>query len=49
MLGILTLGQVNLQIISSIVDWHRFDAYPDPDPTFHFDAAPDVGKSGIKI
>jgi hypothetical protein len=24
-----------------VVDWHRFDAYRDPDPTFHFDAVPD--------
>ncbi len=29
--------------MSSVVDWHCFDGYPDPNPTFHFDAAPDVG------
>jgi hypothetical protein len=36
------------------VDRHRFDANPDPDPTFNFDAGPDpasgfthVGKSEI--
>jgi hypothetical protein len=23
------------------MDCHRFDADPDPDPTFHFDADPD--------
>jgi hypothetical protein len=26
---------------TSVVDRHRFDADPDPDPTFHFDADPD--------
>ena len=25
----------------SVVDRHRFDAGPDQDPTFHFDADPD--------
>ncbi len=40
--------------ISIVVDQHRFDANPDPDPTFQFDADPDlasgfpyVGKSEI--
>ncbi len=40
--------------ISSVVDRHRFDANPDPDPTFQFDNDPDlasgfpcVGKSEI--
>jgi hypothetical protein len=26
---------------NDVVDWHRFDAKPDPYPTFHFDANPD--------
>jgi hypothetical protein len=25
----------------SVVDWHRFDAYPDQDPNVHFYADPD--------
>ncbi len=25
---------------SSGVDWHRYDANPDPDPNFHYDADP---------
>jgi hypothetical protein len=29
----------------SVVEWHAFDAVPDPDPNFHFDADPHVGKS----
>jgi hypothetical protein len=27
------------------MDCHRFDADPDPDPTFHFDADPDPDPS----
>jgi hypothetical protein len=27
--------------VTSVVDWYRFDAVPDPDPTFHFKADPD--------
>ncbi len=23
------------------MDWHRYDADPDPDPTFYFDVGPD--------
>jgi hypothetical protein len=39
-----TTGQlITVQGKSSVVDWHCFDGYPDPNPTFHFDAAPDVG------
>jgi hypothetical protein len=25
------------------VDWHRFDAYPDSNPTFNINADPDPG------
>jgi hypothetical protein len=31
--------------ISSFVDRHRFDANPDPDPTFYFEADPDPASS----
>jgi hypothetical protein len=34
-----TQGDKSLtEIISSVTDLHHFDANPDPDPTFHFDA-----------
>jgi hypothetical protein len=26
---------------TSVMDQHRFDAEPDPDPNYHFDADPD--------
>jgi hypothetical protein len=29
-----------LILSDSVVDRHRFDADPDPDPKFHFDANP---------
>jgi|688.fasta_scaffold2001404_1 hypothetical protein len=29
----------------SVVDRHRFDANPDPDPTFYFDADPKSGSA----
>jgi hypothetical protein len=29
------------------MDWHRFDALPDPDPTFHFKADPDPDRQAL--
>ncbi len=35
-------------VVASVVDWHRFDA--DPDPNFHVDADPDpVLQLGINM
>ncbi len=33
--------QYRTKVKYSVVDRHRFDAGPDPDPTYHFDADPD--------
>jgi hypothetical protein len=40
------LGSSTL-LVTSVVDWHRFDAVPDPDPTFHFKADPDPDRQAL--